>query len=142
MNKFVCLIIASLGVFSGCRTHHAATQFSFQELNGEWNVVEMNGTSVAASESAPYLVFDTQSKRLSGNAGCNRIMGAVEYAKEGSDRIRFPQIATTRMACPDMSGERELLQTLEHVERFGAAEGDAIALFNEEGERILLLKKK
>lgn len=142
MNKFVCLIIASLGVFSGCRTHHAATQLPFQELNGEWNVVEMNGTSVAASESAPYLVFDTQSKRLSGNAGCNRIMGAVEYAKEGSDRISFPQIATTRMACPDMSGERELLQTLEHVERFGAAEGDAIALFNEEGERILLLKKK
>lgn len=142
MNKFVCLIIASLGLFPGCRTHHAATPISFQELNGEWNVVEMNGNSVASSESAPFLIFDTQNKRLSGNAGCNRIMGSLEYAEAEGGHIRFPQIATTRMACPDMSGERELLQTLEDVERFAAAEDHSIALLNEQGARILLLKKK
>lgn len=142
MNKFVCLIIASLGVFSGCRTHHAATLIPFQSLNGEWTVVEMNGSSIVPSASSPFLIFDTQNKRLSGNTGCNRIMGAVEYAEGERDRIRFPQIATTRMACPDMSGERELLQTLERVERFGTAEHNAIALFNGEGERILLLQKK
>ena len=47
-------------------------------------------------------------------------MGQIEYSDSRKNIIKFPQVATTRMACPDMSGERELLQALDKVVRFDA----------------------
>ena len=118
---------------------YAVPAYNFNNLEQIQAIVQ-----ACAETKSPVILQVSKGARNYANATILRYlaMGAVEYAKEGSDRIRFPQIATTRMACPDMSGERELLQTLEHVERFGAAEDNAIALFNEVGERILLLKKK
>ncbi len=142
MNKLVCLIIASLGLFSGCRTHHAATTIPFSELQGEWNVIELNGASLNPKETHQFLSFDTESKRLSGNAGCNRIMGSLAYDAQQSDAIRFPQIATTRMACPDMKGEQELLQTLDKVARFGSEKTNTVALYDQQGQKLLVLKRK
>ena len=68
-------------------------------------------------------------------------MGKIEYNDAYKNIIKFPQVATTRMACPDMSGERELLEALNKVVRF-EAQGEAapvteIALFGTNNDKVV-----
>ena len=93
-----------------------------------------------------FYIFDVAGNRLSGNAGCNRIMGQIEYSEMYKNIIKFPQVATTRMGCPDMSGEKELLTALDKVVRFEAVGEnkpvDEIALYGTDNSKLLVIKKQ
>ena len=71
-----------------------------------WTLVELEGVAVELGdkESAPHLVLDEVSSRLSGSGGCNRLAGSYEVGDEG---LRFGPIASTRMACSEAVMERE-----------------------------------
>ena len=120
---------------------------SFSDLDGEWGVVEMNGKTLNPEETHQVLVFDVaRSKGLSGKCRLQSLMGKIEYNDAYKNIIKFPQVATTRMACPDMSGERELLEALNKVVRF-EAQGEAapvteIALFGTNNDKLLVIKKQ
>lgn len=146
-NYFYLGIVAVLliGCLSACKTHGKITA-SFSDLDGEWNVIEMNGKMLDPAQTRQVIGIEAASRRLSGNAGCNRIMGQVEYSDAHKNIIKFPHIGTTRMACPDMSGEQELLETLAKVVRFEAV-GDKkpvtrIALYSLNNTKLLVLQKK
>ena len=97
---YLCLAALSIGIFASCK--------------------ELNGKVLNPAETNQVIEFDVARHSLSGRAGCNRMMGQIEYSDSRKNIIKFPQVATTRMACPDMSGERELLQALDKVVRFDA----------------------
>lgn len=142
---YLCMIAVSIGLFAGCKAKKAAVA-SFSDLNGEWGVVEMNGKVLNPVETHQVLIFDVAGNRLSGNAGCNRIMGQIEYSEMYKNIIKFPQVATTRMGCPDMSGEKELLTALDKVVRFEAV-GETkpvneIALYGTDNSKLLVIKKQ
>ena len=140
---FVCLM--SVGVLAACKTRKVV-EATVSDLDGEWVVVEMNGRPVAAGENQPVMRLDILRRGLSGNAGCNRLMGQIEYDSDHRNIIRFLQVATTRMACPDMSVERAFLEALDKVARFEAVGEEApvrrIALFGTKGEKLLELTKR
>ncbi|HJS48688.1 MAG TPA: META domain-containing protein [Gaiellaceae bacterium] len=71
-----------------------------------WALAELEGVAleIGEHESAPYLVLDRESSRLSGSGGCNRLAGSYEL---GDDGLRFGPIASTRMACSEAVMERE-----------------------------------
>ena len=75
---YVCLVLIGVGVLVSCKTQKAVT-VTFSDLDGEWNIVELNGKAVKAIDGRPFILFDIPRKTLSGNAGCNRIMGNIEY---------------------------------------------------------------
>ena len=135
---FVCLM--SVGVLAACKTRKVV-EATVSDLDGEWVVVEMNGRPLAAGENQPVMRLDILRRGLSGNAGCNRLMGQIEYDSDHRNIIRFLQVATTRMACPDMSVERAFLEALDKVARFEAVGEEApvrrIALFGTKGEKLL-----
>ena len=145
-KAFLSLGIVCMGllVFS-CGTTKKA--MSPAELDGQWNIVEVNGKAIEKGEMpAPFIGFDFAQKRIFGNSGCNRMMGQIEYSDSHKNIIKFPQVATTRMACPDMSGERELLQALDKVVRF-EAEGDTkpvdkIAFYGTDNTKLMVIEKK
>lgn len=140
---FVCLM--SVGVLAACKTRKVV-EATVSDLDGEWVVVEMNGKPLAAGENQPVMRLDILRRGLSGNAGCNRLMGQIEYDSDHRNIIRFLQVATTRMACPDMSVERAFLEALDKVARFEAVGEEApvrrIALFGTKGEKLLELTKR
>ena len=140
---FVCLM--SVGVLAACKTRKVV-EVTVSDLDGEWVVVEMNGRPLAAGENQPVMRLDILRRGLSGNAGCNRLMGQIEYDSDHRNIIRFLQVATTRMACPDMSVERAFLEALDKVARFEAVGEEApvrrIALFGTKGEKLLELTKR
>ncbi len=140
MKKFF-LSIAEVGVLLVMGSCGAGNKtVSVADLSGEWNIVEINGEKVTA-ESVPYLGLDMDAKRLYGNAGCNRIMGSLEYDSVCPGKIHFGSVAATRMMCPDMETEQKVLAALEKVT---ACSGDktSLSLNDAEGKTVMMLEKR
>lgn len=143
--SYVCVLVMALGVFAGCKTTEKLTVTS-ADLGGEWNIVELEGKRLDPEKNNQFLGIDLTTNRLFGNAGCNRMMGKVEYTPGKKNMIRFSDVATTRMACPDMSGETELMKALSEVARFDV-EGTGkpikkIVLYGTNGTKLMVLEKK
>lgn len=142
---FLCLAVVGIAVFAACKSQKAVVA-SFSDLDGEWSVVELNGKKLDPSDSKQLIVIDVARKHLSGNAGCNRMNGNIEYTDAQKNIIKFPQVATTRMACPDMQAEQEFLEALNKVVRF-QAEGNVkpvntIALYGTDNGKLMVIQKK
>lgn len=142
---FLCLAVVGIAVFASCKSQKAVVA-SFSDLDGEWSVVELNGKKLDPADSKQLIVIDVARKHLSGNAGCNRMNGNIEYTDAQKYIIKFPQVATTRMACPDMQAEQEFLEALNKVVRF-QAEGNVkpvntIALYGTDNGKLMVIQKK
>ena len=139
---FVSICIAStvLAMFS-CRSVEKAVPLA--SINGEWNIIEVNGSKVTPGESRtlPFITFDTATGRVSGNSGCNRMMGSFDVnAKPGSMELKG--MASTRMMCPDMTTERNVLVALAQVKGYKKAGKDKMFLCNESNRPVVVLEKK
>ena len=120
-------------------------------LNGEWNIVEVEGKTISPENEQPVPVigFDFEAKRIYGNSGCNRMMGTftVDSLKPGV--LHFGPIAGTRMACPDMTTEQSVLGALEKVNSFEVISCDKkedaackVALCDKDGNKVVVIEKK
>lgn len=142
---YLCCVLLGIGLFSGCKTTAKVTA-TLNDLNGEWNIVELNGKHLNPEETKQMLGIETSMMRLFGNAGCNRMMGKVEYSPANKGIIHFMNVASTRMACPDMSGEQELMKALPEVVRFemigNTKPVEKVALFGINNARLMVLEKK
>lgn len=97
--------------------------------NKYWKLIELNGatlTSIDKQRSEMHINLHVDGNRLTGSGGCNNITGSYEL-KEGN-RIRFSQIASTRMACMDMSNEDAFLKMLNLADNY-IVKGDSL-IFN------------
>lgn len=136
----ICIVGAALAM-SSCRSVEKAVPLS--SINGEWNIIEVNGTKVAPGESRtlPFIAFDTATGRLSGNSGCNRMMGGFDVnAKPGS--LELTNIASTRMMCPDMTTENNVLNALGQVKSYKKGGKDKVYLCNASNRPVVVLEKK
>lgn len=137
---FVCVASAMFVLYS-CRTVEKVAPLS--SINGEWNIVEINGAKVqpAEGEPLPFIGFDTSTGRLYGNSGCNRMMGSFDKdAKAGS--LSLGTIGSTRMMCPDMTVERNVLNALEQVKTYKVAGKNKVLLCNASNRPVVVLEKK
>lgn len=142
---YLCLAVVGIAVFASCKSQKAVV-VSYSDLDGEWSVVELNGNKLDPDKSNQLLVIDVARNHLSGNAGCNRMNGNIEYSEARKNIIKFPQVATTRMACPNLKGEQEFLEALNKVVRF-EAEGDVkpvntIAFYGTDNGKLMVIEKK
>ena len=72
-------------------------------VKGDWAIENVNGTP-AVGETAPFLKFVPDQKRVYGNDGCNIINGGYQYNPADSTLV-FSDMATTMRACgmPDIT---------------------------------------
>jgi len=88
-------------------------------LETSWRLVALNGQRVAKAEAGKrekHIILKAKDNRLQGFAGCNTMMGTYEV-KEGN-LIRIKKIASTRMACDDMTTEAVFLKVLEQLDNY------------------------
>lgn len=139
---FVSICIASAALaMSSCRSVEKAAPLS--SINGEWNIIEVNGSKVTPGESRtlPFIAFDTATGRVSGNSGCNRMMGGFDVnAQPGS--IELKNMASTRMMCPDMTTENNVLNAIAQVKSYKKAGKDKMYLCNASNRPVMVLEKK
>lgn len=130
MYKYILLIlIIALSIIS-CRSN------DYNMENRKWYLLEIEGEREIAviNEKKPFIEFDLESLKVSGNATCNNFF--TEYFIDGNS-IEMGEIATTLMFCADASNqEHRFLQALNRVDSFKMDEGK-LSFF--EGGRVLLI---
>ena len=94
-----------------------------------WKLKTLEGKDVKMSANQEREIFFTlksQENRVTGFAGCNSISG--EYTLEEGNRIRFSNMATTMMMCPDVDvNESEYLKIFELADNY-TINGDILSL--------------
>lgn len=94
-------------VFNGCGRY----LFDYR-LNDIWVMEEMTDVVLnkeSLMKGLPMFEFNLREKRISGHAGCNQFFGGIELK---GNLISFGNLAATKMACPDMTVEQKVFQTL------------------------------
>lgn len=90
----------------------------------KWTLTELRGKPVgdAAGGRGAFLQLDAGQSVAGGNASCNSFSGP--YAIKSGNRISFDEnLATTMMACADMSTEAAFLEVLRNVDNYAVADG-------------------
>lgn len=102
----------------------------------QWNLIELQGQPVmTGSGETPHLLFSPgQVNKVTGSTGCNRLNGS--YNLTGVNFIKFPPLATTKMACPGMNKEAQFIEGLREVNNWSII-NDQLLLSN---GKILLAK--
>ena len=84
-----------------------------------WKLTELNGRPVRVDSTykkEPYIIFKEKDHRIIGNGGCNNITGTYEL--KGANGINIRQLATTKIACPKLDMEAELLKALQTADSY------------------------
>ena len=90
-----------------------------------WQLVELHGNPVEPGNGA-VLNFDSESFIASGNLSCNSF--SAGYVIKNFQRISFRQIASTKMACPDMRTESALVDVLQSVDNYSLSDDGQLSL--------------
>jgi heat shock protein HslJ len=100
-----------------------------------WVLAELRGVPVQQSggNRDAFIEFVPGEKRFMGNGGCNRLSG--NYTLEKSE-IRFAEVISTKMSCPDIAFETTFLSTLSEVNRY---ESNGTQLLLKDRNKVLLI---
>lgn len=108
-------------------------------LNGPWQVVVINGREINVADAR--LIFDVAEGKVSGNAGCNRLMGDLTRNPQVTNSVQLSGLATTRMTCPDIATESALLIALEEVVSARQTDKGNVLLLDSAGKPVVELKR-
>lgn len=108
-------------------------------LSGTWILSQIKSKKVSNNQNSiiPFIEFDLENNRVSGNAGCNGFSSSFILK---SDRISFKEILLTRMFCEDMLIEKNFVETLNEVNSY-KVDGHELK-FYKEGFLEMIFEKK
>ncbi len=124
---------------SSDRTLASLRRHQLSDLNGLWDVTELNGTPVSGEQ--PTLVIDLLELTVHGNTGCNLFNGTI-YQNPDTDRsVQFQNMAVTRMACPNTAVETAFLVALEQTEQADVTSPGQAVLYDKSGRPLIRLQR-
>ncbi|MBO8483222.1 MAG: META domain-containing protein [Bacteroidetes bacterium] len=133
MKKFISAVLAvsAAALFYSCSGNI--------NLDGKWEIVSLGGEAVEATETDPYLEFNTETHEVHGHTGCNIMNGS--FSQDGK-KLTFGNMATTMMAGPDMDLEREVLDAINKASSVKSAAGNKLQISDADGTLLMELQKK
>lgn len=105
-------------------------------LVGErWQLILLGTSERWSSDQPAYIEIEHAGGelRLSGSNGCNRLMGQVQL--DDGNRIQVGELASTRMACPNMADAQRVEELLNNAYRY-LIDHDRLVLFGSDS-RVL-----
>jgi heat shock protein HslJ len=107
--------------------------------NRRWVLIELKEVPVQLSggNRDAHIEFTPYDKKFTGNAGCNRMNGSYSIDNK---TIRFTDVITTKMSCPDISFENTFLDALNKVNRYEV--NDNVMLLKDEGKVLLMFRER
>lgn len=109
------------------------------DIKGKWRIVTVFGENISVSDQTPFITFDTDNSRISAFAGCNRLSGGIKGGE--GNAITISDVISTRMACPDMATEQNVLAALGQVGSFGISINGNLLLFSAGGNAVMELMR-
>lgn len=136
--SFLFMLPAFVGMMLAC----SAKVTDAKELQGKWNIVEVNGEKVSVEEP-PFFEFDMKAGKLHGNAGCNIVNSSLVLDEKDASAVSFAQAISTMMACPNMDLESNVLKSMEKVRSVKAGkDANEMNLVDEAGNVLFVLARK
>lgn len=90
--------------------------------NQTWKFTSLKfeGASIDVSSLASMITFDERDGRVNGKAPCNTFFGELLLEKlgEGKGKIKLDKLASTMMACPELSTEQKIMKALALVNNY------------------------
>ena len=115
-----------------------ARRHNMEFLNGNWQITSVAGKKITGDEAT--LFIDIAELKVHGNTGCNFFNGQLFINPDKTNAIDFSNLATTRMACPNMEQESAILLALEDaVSAIQGSEG-RVMLLSTTGKELMTLK--
>jgi heat shock protein HslJ len=115
------------------------SNISFSSLNGNWEIVELNGASL--TDKKPTLTFNVSDKKVSAYAGCNRLAGTVTPDTKSPASLKIGTVISTKMFCANaMDTEHTLAKALEAVETFDTVKESCI-FYGANKQKLFVIKK-
>jgi heat shock protein HslJ len=93
-----------------------------------WKLTEIMGKPVVKTDAMPkepHMILKAADFRVNANGGCNTMNGG--FTLMPMNRIRFSQMISTMMACPDMEVEKQLSEVLGKADSY-ILQGDKLQL--------------
>lgn len=126
MKRRNLFFVAMTSVWMLASCNGSKESVSLQDLEGEWNVVEVAEQPVE-TESEPFIGFDTHQMKVYGQGTCNRLLGAFHLTGQVS-QITLEHPASTRMRCPDLKVEQTICQALSLTRKIQKEDADRLLL--------------
>ena len=98
MRQFFIIVVAF--VLGGCN--------SAKDIGGVYHLI-------SDDPALQRVTLEIEDTRVSGQGPCNRYFGAIMHSDTGSNSIQVGPIASTKMACPNLSAEHRYFQDLQRV---------------------------
>lgn len=99
------MLVGGSFLFSSCA--QTKTIVSKEQVQGKWMIHTIVGVPNERISADAYI--DLSDNLKSGaKAGCNQLFFSYELSDK--NKIKFSDIGSTRMACPDMGAENQLLK--------------------------------
>lgn len=108
--------------------------------NTYWKLTSLGEVPVTAvSQQEPLFILNSETHRVSGSGGCNRLTGS--YALK-DDHLTFSQMVTTMMSCVEgMDTEKAFLKALTEAKTWKMA-GEELELLNDAGKVMARFKAR
>jgi len=107
-----------------------------QELSsfkGVWKVSKLTG--IDNLSKSPTLIIDFDTKKVSGNAGCNSY--GTDFSIEG-DHLKFGIPNATKMMCTNIKIEKAFFSCLQNTSQYKLVDGE-LKFYAKDGEELLNL---
>lgn len=115
--RYAAVIVALL-TMTACNSNEpqpsapsGSDEVTFELAGTRWALMKLGDQTVTISEGGreAYLWLNSTDGSVVGHAGCNRL--STKYKQNGA-QLRFEDVITTRMFCPDMPTETALLEAM------------------------------
>ena len=106
----IAALIATIALTAGCCNCRSYQKKTRRPLEGtEWQLIQLDGRSVKAAPET--FVLKLENGSVSGAGACNRLMGS--YTTGERRALKIGPVASTKMACPNLSQEQQFLRAIE-----------------------------
>ncbi len=116
-------------------------KYDLNFINGAWSVTAVNGTKIPETSDIN-LVIDTPELKIHGNLGCNTMNGTIVINPDRQNSMKFTNMVTTRMTCPQIQLEQEIIEALSKVTTVTPQDDMAGAQFKDEAGNVVLTLKR
>ena len=141
IKKSFFAVLAGISLLASCATSQQGRHSNPSELEGDWQVERLYERDITFTETTPHITFDLSKGQIYGNLSCNDFNASfsLDSAKQ---ELSIGSVATTRMACEDMSTENSLAAALKEVHHFDVTTSGGVAnLYAADGREVIRLKR-
>ncbi len=111
---------------------------NYHRIHDLWALTEINGQPLEISETRPNIEINLTTMKILGKGNCNNFSGNISNYSDSN--IRFEQISSTKMMCPNLDQETIFFEAMDKVVSY-SIEKLTLTMYDHQQKPILRFHK-